>query len=350
MDFGPFVLISLVYVVVGVRVVRQLVARWRETFDRRFTSADRHLVDQAAFFVLVPVSVALHELGHAVAVWLLGGSVLGWGYYGFAGFVEFDPRGFTEAERVLVAAAGTIVNVVLIAVALIFVFGRRPPFRAAFNELLLQFALVSGLNALVLYPLLDLASSFNGDWRQMYDGGVPALSATIFVLHAGILGGGFWAWRDDGVQRRIAALTGAPHGQGRALLGRNRPGANVDATGGSAEERVLAEAAQRVASGWSRPVEGVLQRRADGLLLVLTWDSDGARRAVAVLAPPAGETRLWGMVRADDAPPARLDPTEATVPPRTSPLDANALTLALRVTMEEVERRAPVVGSGRGSP
>src|SRR3712207_7948942 len=41
MDFGPFVLISLFYALLGVRVVAQLASRWRETFDRRFTAADR---------------------------------------------------------------------------------------------------------------------------------------------------------------------------------------------------------------------------------------------------------------------------------------------------------------------
>ena len=75
MGFGPFILISLFYAVIGVRVVTQVVQRRRELFDRRFTIADRSLVDQAAFFILVPISVALHELGHAVAVWLAGGTV-----------------------------------------------------------------------------------------------------------------------------------------------------------------------------------------------------------------------------------------------------------------------------------
>ena len=46
----------------GVRVVYQLARNFRQTFDRNFTPQDRLLVDQAAFFVLLPVSVALHEL------------------------------------------------------------------------------------------------------------------------------------------------------------------------------------------------------------------------------------------------------------------------------------------------
>ena len=127
MGFGPFVLLSLFYAIIGVRVIGQLVARRRETFDRRFTLADRALVDQAAFFVLVPISVALHELGHAVAIWLQGGTVEGWGYYLFAGYVSFDAAPFDRAQRVLVAVAGTVVNVLLAAGAVGLVFLRRPP-------------------------------------------------------------------------------------------------------------------------------------------------------------------------------------------------------------------------------
>nr|MBA2519179.1 hypothetical protein [Chloroflexia bacterium] len=69
MTFGPFILISLFYVILGIRVVYQLITNWRQTWDLKFTAGDRALVNQAAFFVLLPVGVALHELGHAVAIW-----------------------------------------------------------------------------------------------------------------------------------------------------------------------------------------------------------------------------------------------------------------------------------------
>ena len=68
MDFGPFALLSLMYVVIGVRVIAQLVQRGKKVWDHTFTPEDRALVNQAAFFILIPISVALHELGHAIAV------------------------------------------------------------------------------------------------------------------------------------------------------------------------------------------------------------------------------------------------------------------------------------------
>ena len=175
MSLGPFALISLFYVILGVRVIYQLARNFRQTFDRNFTHEDRMLVDQAAFFVLLPISVALHELGHAIAIWLYGGEVLGWGLR-IRRYVAFDPREFTDAQQILIAAAGTAVNLLLAGIAVALVFLKRPPFRAAINELLIQFTWISLLNALVVYPLLDIVSGLEGDWSQMYGGGVPALS------------------------------------------------------------------------------------------------------------------------------------------------------------------------------
>ncbi len=337
MDFGPFVLLSLFYALLGVRVVGQLATRWRETFDRRFTAADRSLVDQAAFFVLVPVSVALHELGHAIAIRLLGGRVEDWGYYLFAGYVSFDPTDFTRAERILVAAAGTIVNVLLAAGAVALVVGRRPPMRPAFNELLLQFTLLSLVNALVVYPLLDLVSGLNGDWSQMYRGGVPALSAAILAVHAGILGLVVWAWRSDRVRARIAALTAAPPGLQRLpVSGRSRSGQRSSDRADSGTEAVLRDSAARVASGWPVRVEGAIQRRPEGILLVLSWRGDGLLRTVLAWAPADGGVELSGAVSSEGTPPSRRSLGRERVP-----VDADRLTLALRVAMETVDTWTP---------
>ncbi len=210
MDLGPFALLSAFYVLLGVRVVYQLARNFRQTFDRNFTPQDRLLVDQAAFFVLLPIAVALHECGHAIAIHLFGGDVLGWGYFGFAGYVEFDPEQFTAAQRILIASAGTVVNLLLAAIAVAAVFLKRPPFRAAINELLIQFVWISLLNALVLYPVLDFVGGMNGDWVQMYDGGVPQLSLVILIIHLSVLALLFWAWRSPTARARIAQLTGGP--------------------------------------------------------------------------------------------------------------------------------------------
>ncbi|MGI9252846.1 MAG: site-2 protease family protein, partial [Thermomicrobiales bacterium] len=208
MNFGPLGPLLIVYALLAVKVVLQLARTWNETWDDTFTAQDRSLVNQTAFFVLVPISVALHECGHALMVKVYGGDILDWGYYGFAGYVGYDPTNISPVGQMVITAAGTIVNILLAAIAIWLVFFRKPPMRAAFNELLVQFVIVSMLNALLLYPVLDLTSGMNGDWAQMYHGEVRWFSILVIAVQVLILLGMWWAWRDPGVQQRIADLTG----------------------------------------------------------------------------------------------------------------------------------------------
>jgi Zn-dependent protease len=341
MPLGPFFLISLFYIILGLRVVFQLVTNWKQTWDDKFTPADRSLVTQAAFFVLLPIGVALHELGHAVAIWAMGGTVVGWGYYGFAGYVSFYPWQFTNEQLILIAAAGTLVNIVLAAAAAAFVFLRRPPARAAINELLIQFIWISLLNALVVYPLLDIVSGMNADWSQMYFGGSPALSLVILVIHAGILGLLFWAWKNPGMQARIAKLTGAPPGMRRISTGGRRP-ARTGRPGPNGAvnpvEAVLVDVADRVVSGWPVPVEASLQDRPGSTLLFLAWQSDDVQRGVVVLAQAVGGYEVRGVVHRPGEEP---DVRGITRSPKL--VNADDLTITVRLAMEAVEEWRPAV-------
>lgn len=331
MGFDSFALISLIYAVLGLRVLWQLARSWRETWDRNFTPADRALVDQAAFFVLVPISVALHEVGHAVAIRLFGGDVLGWGYFGFAGYVAFDPRQFDETQRILIAAAGTAVNLLLAAIALALVFLRTPPMRAAFNEVLIQFTVISLLNALVVYPLLDFLSGLNGDWRQMYFGDEPTLSLLILVVHLGVLGGLFWAWNSSRLRARVSALTGGT--PFRSV--RTRPGRPArPSPAASPLEQALEEAGARAASGWPRPVQAGVQATPDGALLVLSWRHADGQRAVLARATGSRVDVLGAVTFGEQT----LRRAIASLP---GPPDADALTLQLRLGMEAVEGWRP---------
>ncbi|MGH2614196.1 MAG: hypothetical protein ACRDJC_03070 [Thermomicrobiales bacterium] len=340
MGLGPFALISLFYVLIGARVVFQLIRNFRQTFDRRFTHEDRVLVDQAAFFVLLPIAVALHELGHAVAIWLFGGQVLDWGFYGFAGYVGYDPFAFTEAQQIIVAAAGTVVNLLLGGIALALVFLKRPPFRAAINELLIQFTWISLLNALVVYPVLDLISGLNGDWTQMYSFSAPTLSLTILVIHSAVLAALFWAWKSPRMQARVAQLTGGSAGP-RRIAATRRARAGPDA-GSTPTEQTLRDAATRVASGWSTPVEAAIQAGRHGSALVLSWGDRALQRSVIVVAPETGGLEFSGALRPDGAPPEQRplgrDP---------GALDADRLTTMLRLAMETVEGWTPDEGGRR---
>ncbi len=101
-----FNLLSLYYVYRSVRLAVEL---WQQRQRLRVEPLSRwqvHAGEQAAFFLAVPVAVAVHELGHAVAIWAYGGEVVQFAYRFFWGYVL--PRGsFTLEERWIIAVAGT---------------------------------------------------------------------------------------------------------------------------------------------------------------------------------------------------------------------------------------------------
>jgi len=336
MSFGPFTFISLFYAVIGLRVIYALFTSWRATWDRTFTPADRNLVDQAAFFVLVPVSVALHELGHATAIWSMGGDVAGYGYYGFAGYVSYYPWQFSVVQQTFIASAGSLVNLALCLLAIGVVFFWKPPLRAAVNELLLQFAFISGLNAFVVYPVLDLFSGLNGDWRQMYDSGVPWLTAIIVTVQAATLGLGYWLATNPRMKASAARLTDVPPGFERGLLGGMHPSA-IAPEAWTPAEQVLMDASRNVAGGWSNPVRPQLQRFSGGTAVLLEWTNGSSRRAVAARVLNQGQTQILqiglperGMV----APSPQLVHQWPSLP------STDQLAVGLRIAMEQAEIHA----------
>lgn len=358
-DFA--VIISLFYVLIGLRVARDT---WRgrvAIFDSTYTLQDRFMVSQAAFFLLVPLSVALHEFGHAVAIWSFGGHVDGFGFYFFAGYVSFsDPM--TAVQHLVIAAAGTLVNILIAVVVLLYVFFKPNPMRPAVNDLLITFAMLQAANALIFYPLLDFAVDMEGgDWRQMYSGDAGNWRWVVLAIHLGILGGAFLLSRTAWFNRRLNALTGMPPGVNRGLMGggvfsapraarsqQRTPAAAPSTAARQAvtqptrrltlvEER-LVEAGKRVASGWSGSVVNQLRSTPSASEMLMVW-SDGVTgvvRTAALRALPDGSGELWGLLFTGSLqqPPAirtRLERWDALP-------DENTLTFSLRIGMEQIAR------------
>jgi uncharacterized membrane protein len=350
LEFNIFAILGILIAVTGIKVVRQI---WRDRatiFDDNFTDQDRGLVSQAAFLLLLPISVALHEAGHAILVWLFGGNVVGFGFYFFAGYVSYEAR-FSDVQQILVAAAGTAVNILLAVGAVAFVFLRRPSMRAAFNELLIQFATISLANALIFYPVLDLVSDLNGDFRQMYFGGAPWLSALIFAVHASVLGGGFLLSRNERVSARLSQLTGLPPYVRRSFMGgfRLAPHARTAQRAGlpvnqepSPEERTLGNAAMRIRSGWDTPIQAVITRsQPGGSGLLLRWRRDDGERSTLLIHEPAGSMAVMMPDSATRMAPNRFS---GRVWQRwAEPPSEDEMVLGLRVAMEEADRR-PAAG------
>ncbi len=330
---GGFGIISLLYIALGVRVVWMIAKNWRSVWDKRFTPQDRMLVNQASFFFLVPISVILHELGHAVAVWGFDREVVDWGFYGFAGYVAYIPFGLSEVQQTIISAAGTLVNLVLCLAALAVVLYWKPPLRAAFNELLLGFVFISGLNAFIVYPVLDLVSGMNGDWRQMYDSGVPWLTAIIVTLQIAVLAAGYWIFTNPGMKAKFARLTDVPPGYERGLFGGMQP-AKIRTMNMDTSEIHMRDAVNRVASGWHTRVDSQIQRFNGGSALLLQWTTN---RTLRVMAVRSLGNDVYDIVQIPTGQEGQQAGRPRVLQRFNRKPGIEELTIALRVAMEKVD-------------
>jgi hypothetical protein len=180
--FSTFALISLIYVGIGVSYLYRVIKNWPSFWDEKITAQDRSLARGAAFYLLIPPTVVLHELGHAVALWIQGREVLDWMFLGYMGAVFFEPTG--GIGDFFAALLG---NVVTLAIGLVCLFLplKRPghPIR---NLVLIELGRQSLFLVLVFYPVLCLV--FDGDFRTIYNFQETPIAAGITaVIHALIL-------------------------------------------------------------------------------------------------------------------------------------------------------------------
>jgi len=213
-----FDLLSLFYLARGALVVVQLVRSWRLFWDADITRADRQLANNLAFFVLIPLGVFLHEGGHALATWQVGGEVVEFQWRGFWGYVK--PAGdFTPLQDWWIALAGNLVSILLGLAAIPLLLVVR---RGIWAEIIESFARQQSFYALVWYPALSAFAGF-GDWVTIYNFAIVPWAAIMLVVHLSLLGGLIWldrsAWaarlrlernpaQAEAVQRVEASLAG----------------------------------------------------------------------------------------------------------------------------------------------
>lgn len=192
--------IDIVFGLAMLGTLIMLARRWRPFWDRDFTVADRRLATQCAVFVVPPIVVLIHEVGHVLGARMVGGEVLGFHYGLIEGSVTVA-GGLSDAQFWWVALSGNLVGAATgLAMAVAGSAGVRMP--RALRRVLIMGGLLQVAFQLVVYPLLSLSARF-GDWQVIYDfGGTPALSAVTAVIHTVVLVA-VWRWWRGGVRRTL---------------------------------------------------------------------------------------------------------------------------------------------------
>jgi len=206
MDDSTALLFGVAAAVISAQTLRQVVRERAALFDAWVSPHDAMLLDRAAVFFLVPIGVLLHEVGHALATWQVGGEVLALRWYLFYGYVV--PWGdFTALEGWWISLSGNVVSLALGLAALALL---RLPMSPPWFYLTLAFGRVQTVYALVVYPLIGLAGRW-GDFVTIYSaqGGVWAYVTAL--VHVVLLAGLWLAGRSPRVRAWLASR-GVPSG------------------------------------------------------------------------------------------------------------------------------------------
>ncbi len=189
-----------------------LVRSWRSFLDEDFTPADRQVATQVAVFLVPPVVVLLHELGHVAAAVAVGARVTSFRYGLFEGAVGIEGD-LTAAQDWFVALAGNLVSA-FVGLAMLMAGAYATRLRRPLRYVLLFGGIFEVLFAVVGYPLLSATAEY-GDWLVIYDfGATPALSWVTVAAHGGILLL-LWRWWRAELRPRLFAIT---HGDEAALV------------------------------------------------------------------------------------------------------------------------------------
>lgn len=191
MVLGLFALLSIVYIGQGLLCLYRVITRWGSLWDETLTPEDLKLARAASFYVLVPPTVALHELGHAALVWAQGLEVVDWTFLGYMGTVSHRSAG--PLGDFAIASAGNLVTLA-IGVGCLF-FGIERPGHPVRNVLAIELGRQSCFLVLVFYPLLCL--TFPGDFATIYDfRDTPIASGVAAAFHGAVLLFGYgWVWK-----------------------------------------------------------------------------------------------------------------------------------------------------------
>lgn len=191
-------MISILYTIVSINVIWRLGTNWKSFWDDNVTIADRQLADAIAVFLMIPLGVFFHEVGHALATLQMGGTVEAFQWRIFWGYVVPGGR-FTASQWWWLAFSGNLVSILLGAIAFPLVLFTR---RKILRLILLTFGRIQLVYALVLYPLISFLGQ-RGDWLLIYNWTIQPYAKITLAIHMVILVGLWW------LNRQLLAQTNA---------------------------------------------------------------------------------------------------------------------------------------------
>jgi hypothetical protein len=175
-----FASFSWVYLIGAGYTIYLLSRAWKPFWGPRVGASARQLAAMIAFFLLLPVGVLLHELGHMLAASLLGLQVFGLHYFLYWGYVVH--AGGTDLQNWSVALAGNFASFAL-GVTCLVLSVRLKPVRPAVNIILSQLGVLEIAQTLIAYPLMSLDPAFHGDWDTIYSFATPVAGAIALAVH-----------------------------------------------------------------------------------------------------------------------------------------------------------------------
>jgi RimJ/RimL family protein N-acetyltransferase len=169
---------AIIYGIISIDTILRLSSNWGSFWDDKVTAKDRFLLERVAVFILIPLGVLFHELGHALATLQVGGEVrefqwrVVWGYVIAAG-------NFLPVESWWIAFSGNLVSIALGYLAILAIPLVK---KTILKQLFYTFSQAELVYSLIAYPIFSF-TTFRGDWLRIYDFLVKPYAQITLGIH-----------------------------------------------------------------------------------------------------------------------------------------------------------------------
>ncbi|WP_232435733.1 GNAT family N-acetyltransferase [Rivularia sp. PCC 7116] len=175
---SSFDFMAIIYGIISIDTILRLFNNWGSFWDDKVTAKDRFILERVAVFILIPLGVFFHEVGHALATLQVGGEVrefqwrVVWGYVIAVG-------NFLPVESWWIAFSGNLVSIALGFIAILAVPLVK---KTVLKHLFYTFSQAQLVYSLVVYPIFSFTTS-RGDWLTIYDLSIKPLAQITLGIH-----------------------------------------------------------------------------------------------------------------------------------------------------------------------